>query len=167
MHKRQRRVIVPVFSQHTVAQFHPLFLDKTSELREILLAKMDQGGSEIDVVEWTRRLTYDIIGLAAFDYALDSLHGSENELYRALDAAFDVTDTDTPWVFLQIFFPILRQLVSRFSVLAPRRPLTPLVLNPSQRTPTGRVYLHLEKVMNKIAKVRETFRLSALRDVGS
>lgn len=67
MHKRQRRVIAPVFSQHTVADFYPLFFDKSYELRDRLRHKffaVDPGQvAELDVVDWTRRLTLDIIGL--------------------------------------------------------------------------------------------------------
>ncbi|EIM81184.1 cytochrome P450 [Stereum hirsutum FP-91666 SS1] len=89
-HKQQRRIMNPAFGSTQIHQFVNLFLYKSQQLRDALLSETSassSGHTKIDIVPWLNKLTLDIIGLAGFDYAFDSLNpkdGGINELHHSV-----------------------------------------------------------------------------------
>ncbi|KAG8909309.1 hypothetical protein FRC01_007020 [Tulasnella sp. 417] len=95
-HRRQRKIISPAFSNHSLRTLQPIFFSKAIELRDTLSKlvknaatsssdkneKVDDG-LVVDMNNWLWRTTFDIIGLAGFSYSFDSLKNDENELYVA------------------------------------------------------------------------------------
>lgn len=88
----------PLFSQGNIRGMMPTFKFKCSELRRIwgerLNATLARQNSEdgatgnkgavlMDVLDGLNRLSFDIIGLTAFDHAFDALHGIEGKMYPA------------------------------------------------------------------------------------
>ncbi|KAJ7431659.1 cytochrome P450 [Mycena galericulata] len=87
-HKRQ--VSVSNNQAFGVAQIRLLtevLIDKGVQLRDLWAHKIAQGNgaATIDVLEWLRRTTLDVIGQAGFHYEFDALHekGQSNELNKA------------------------------------------------------------------------------------
>jgi hypothetical protein len=107
-----------------------------SQLRDIWaaqVAKSDGGVARIEVLSWLNKATLDIIGLAGasdqtlvnvarstgmdpgFNYKVDALGTEEgatpNELTQAFDALFARESSFSFMSFLQMRYPILRNIV--------------------------------------------------------
>lgn len=76
-----------------------------------------QDGTRIDALAWLGRATLDIIGLAGFGYAFNSLTDEANELALAFAAVFSTARKFRVMTILQAWFPILRGFVSWYFYL--------------------------------------------------
>ncbi|KAF8491338.1 cytochrome P450 [Russula emetica] len=124
-HKKQRRVMNPAFGPAQVRKFTSLFLEKSLELREIwvdLLSKSSRkdGKKSLDVFMWLNRVTLDIIGLAGFNYAFDSLHSpaeekKTNDPYRPIRSVLTHAVSPDPFFRIQLLFPMFRLIPTRRS----------------------------------------------------
>ncbi|OCB84952.1 cytochrome P450 [Sanghuangporus baumii] len=123
-HRRQRKIISPAFSAASIRAVMPIFWEKASELRDIWLRIVDdnegadplpfskrndeQACTRIDALAWLGRATLDVIGLAGFGYAFNSLTDESNELALAFAAVFSTARKFRVMTILQAWFPILR-----------------------------------------------------------
>ncbi|KIO26748.1 hypothetical protein M407DRAFT_74044 [Tulasnella calospora MUT 4182] len=111
-HKRQRKILNPCFSSAHIRELTPVFYDKAYELRDIWLRQIEEGrleSKEIDVFVWLARATLDIIGLAGFDYAFDTLNqGETDELVRAFMDLFAPMQNPPTLAFVVAMIPLLR-----------------------------------------------------------
>jgi len=87
-HKRLRKIMVPSFGPAPIREIVPVFLEKSYQLKDKLLALSNEKAGEgkqgeVDISKWMSRATVDIIGLAGFDYDFDSVHEEGNELLKA------------------------------------------------------------------------------------
>ncbi|KAG7571432.1 hypothetical protein FFLO_00615 [Filobasidium floriforme] len=92
-HRLVRRIVNPLFSQSNIRGMMPTFKFKCSELRGIWFERMNQAIAQqdeakapktavlMDVLDGLNRLSFDIIGLTAFDHAFDALHGIEGKMH--------------------------------------------------------------------------------------
>ncbi|VDC05266.1 unnamed protein product [Peniophora sp. CBMAI 1063] len=96
-HKKQRRVMSPAFGPLQVKRFTETFVRKSLEMRDVWLdicarnTTREDGYAKIDAFAWLNKVTLDIIGLAGFDYDIDSLHAPDdhpNELNEAVRTIF-------------------------------------------------------------------------------
>lgn len=127
-HRRQRRVLNPAFSPVNVRNMSPIFWDKVWEMQAKLVRffeedgenagiKLADGRLQLDMQKYNTEVALDIIGLAGFDYdfnaiaAIDHEH-HDNELAVAFHQMFTAGVSFTPFVILQLFFPILYRVVS-------------------------------------------------------
>ncbi|KAJ8583795.1 cytochrome-450 hydroxylase [Rhizopogon salebrosus TDB-379] len=125
IHKRQRRVATPAFSIQNLRALVPLVFSKGEELRDkwmdiIQAVKEDQAPSEeqdsgqleIDVCHWISRATFDVIGLAGFDYHFNAIQNESDELFAAYKEMFEiaVSQGDGVRTVLGIYFPFLNTL---------------------------------------------------------
>ncbi|KAH9169230.1 cytochrome P450 [Lactarius sanguifluus] len=116
-HRKQRKVMNPAFGPAQVRKFTSLFLEKSLELRDIwadLISKSTRkdGKLGLDTFTWLNKVTLDIIGLAGFDYAFNSLHspdGRQNELYDSIRSMLTIKLGEFMFV-LQLFFPLFRPI---------------------------------------------------------
>ncbi|KAJ7629036.1 cytochrome P450 [Roridomyces roridus] len=81
-HKRQRRAMNPAFGAQQIRVLTDVFFDKAIQLREIWAIQVSQAqenGTEcqIEVFDWLRRVTLDVIGQAGFDYQFNALTPQE------------------------------------------------------------------------------------------
>ncbi|KAA1466940.1 cytochrome P450 [Dentipellis sp. KUC8613] len=92
-HRLQRKILNPAFGTQQIRSFMNIFVDKSVQLRDVLTAKFaaeaprKDGAIQVDMFDWLGKLSLDIIGLAGFDYAFDSMTAPEdqpNELYKAV-----------------------------------------------------------------------------------
>ncbi|KAI0280140.1 cytochrome P450 [Russula aff. rugulosa BPL654] len=125
-HKKQN----PAFGPVQVRKFTSLFLEKSLELRDIwvdLLSKSSRkdGKKSFDVYLWLNKVTLDIIGLAGFNYAFDSLHSpaeenNTNDIYRAIRSVMSNALSPGPLFVIQLVFPMFRLIKTRRSRLRSR-----------------------------------------------
>ncbi|KAJ7863192.1 cytochrome P450 [Mycena leptocephala] len=115
-HKRQRKIMTPVFHISEIRRLNPIFLDKAAHLRDIWAAQVTQenDAARIDVYQWVTKLALDVIGQAGFNYKFDAMdpHGKTNELNGALTQLFHSSKYYNHFVFrfAQDTFPFLRLL---------------------------------------------------------
>lgn len=108
----------------------PIFFRKAEELRDLwdealsnVAAKdfsmsldtntcMSASETTLDIAHWTSRATFDVIGLAGFDYEFSSLQDESEEVYLAYRRMFKVADR-SPQLrgLLQIYFPFIEWIL--------------------------------------------------------
>ena len=73
--------------------------------------KLQSDEATIDVAHWVSRATFDIIGLAGFDYAFHSLQDESEEVYMAYRTMFDAADKGPQFKRIaELFFPIIEKI---------------------------------------------------------
>ncbi|PFH50017.1 hypothetical protein AMATHDRAFT_146368 [Amanita thiersii Skay4041] len=122
VHKRQRRIVAPAFSSHNLKVLVPLAFRKGSELRDkwLYLIKQQQSHMSpsncqegtIDVYYWISRATFDVIGVAGFDYDFHAIQTDSNELFSAYKTMFDAALSQNSLIrtVLGVYFPWLSEL---------------------------------------------------------
>ncbi|PPR03893.1 hypothetical protein CVT24_008124 [Panaeolus cyanescens] len=102
-HKRQRKLLNPVFSITHMRQMVPMFHDISHKLEKSLLNQVKNGAEEIDMGFWIGRTALELIGQAGFGHSFDDLseeyheHGYSSALKRLVPAAFKLS-------FFRMFF---------------------------------------------------------------
>ena len=86
------------------------------QLREAWKLELSESKEPVrlDVLYWLGKITLDVIGLAGFNYQLNSLHadGNANELSTALADMFDPSAMRlTAFSVIKVFFPIIGFIV--------------------------------------------------------
>ncbi|KAN0123147.1 cytochrome P450 monooxygenase [Russula decolorans] len=98
-HKRQRRFAAPAFSIQNMRAFVPLIFNKGEELKDRWMGLIQEQavkdthknptGLQLDICHWVNRATFDVIGLAGFDYHLNAIQNEDNELLKAYEDMFE------------------------------------------------------------------------------
>ncbi|KAI9066011.1 cytochrome-450 hydroxylase [Trametes sanguinea] len=123
-HKRQRRVATAAFSIQQMRSLVPVTFQKGVELKDKWLSLISEakktsqdekarGGAKLDVCHWVSRATFDVIGLAGFDYQFNAIHGQTNELFMAYKDMFETAISQQKgslWDLLALYFPILDKI---------------------------------------------------------
>ncbi|KAF8798856.1 cytochrome P450 [Phlegmacium glaucopus] len=160
-HQRQRRILTPAFSVSHIKSLTPVFWQKAIQLRDIWLQQLPdvalhQDGiqpqisvARVDVLVWLGRATLDVIGLAGFGYAFDSLTDDSNELACAFDIIFSTSRKFKIMTILQAWFPILRHFRrNNFIMLQAQKTMRRIGLDliNEKRNATGRHPIGVETV---------------------
>ncbi|KAF5377300.1 hypothetical protein D9615_006383 [Tricholomella constricta] len=136
-HKFQRRLIGPAFTLQSVKSMTPIFLQKAQQMCDqwellisepfvdaetvpsdpppayaaVATAAEKFKGVTVDVAHWISRASFDVIGLAGFDYNFKALEDESEEVYGAYRRMFDVADKGPRLRgILELYFPIIRTL---------------------------------------------------------
>ncbi|KAJ3565769.1 hypothetical protein NP233_g7435 [Leucocoprinus birnbaumii] len=72
-HRKQRKMLNPVFSINHMREMIPLFYEVTDRLRAVLLKKVTSGSQEVDILHWMTRTALELIGQSGMGYSFDSL----------------------------------------------------------------------------------------------
>ncbi|EGN99960.1 hypothetical protein SERLA73DRAFT_180296 [Serpula lacrymans var. lacrymans S7.3] len=126
VHKRQRRVATPAFSIQNMRALVPLVFSKGNELKDRWLEMITESGQtislesepkrsielQIDVCHWISRATFDVIGLAGFDYHFNAIQNESDELFTAYKEMFEIAVSQGQGfrTILAIYFPIINRL---------------------------------------------------------
>ncbi|KAH7928038.1 cytochrome P450 [Leucogyrophana mollusca] len=82
-HKRQRKMLNPVFSTKHMRRMIPIFHEITSVLREVIAEQVKDGPKEINMLEWFTRTALELVGQSGLGYSLDSLKEGDANPYGA------------------------------------------------------------------------------------
>jgi hypothetical protein len=137
-HKFQRRILAPAFTLQAIKNITPVFFRKADELHDRWKDLIDgavspvveasstdppatssasNSGDVIDVAHWISRASFDVIGLAGFDYDFHSLQDETEEVYGAYRRMFNIADKGLGLrEILELYFPILRKIWVRFAI---------------------------------------------------
>ncbi|KAI0318272.1 cytochrome-450 hydroxylase [Amylostereum chailletii] len=118
VHKRQRRVATPAFSVQNLRALIPLVFGIGEETKDRWMSLMATAGDEkkkgmvLDVSNWMGRATFDVIGLAGFDYHFNAVQNETNELFVAYRDMFETSlaQGQTSRSFLGIVFPFINKI---------------------------------------------------------
>ncbi|KAL0954819.1 hypothetical protein HGRIS_003764 [Hohenbuehelia grisea] len=110
-HKRQRKMINPVFSAAHMREMLPIFYEIAHQLQDTLSTKLESAPQEIDMLRWMSRTAVEIIGQSGLGYSFDSLKGDDaehpyiNVMKRLMPTLFSI--------------PVARNLLPWFTNLGP------------------------------------------------
>ncbi|XP_006462836.1 hypothetical protein AGABI2DRAFT_207479 [Agaricus bisporus var. bisporus H97] len=79
-HRKQRKMLNPVFSINHMREMIPLFYEVTDRLKTVLKKKVGNGSKEIDVLHWMTRTALELIGQSGMGYSFDTLE-DENDYH--------------------------------------------------------------------------------------
>ncbi|KIK56922.1 hypothetical protein GYMLUDRAFT_776852 [Collybiopsis luxurians FD-317 M1] len=72
-HRRQRKMLNPVFSIAHMRALVPVFYDVVDQLDAAISQRVKDGPSEIDLLGWMARTALELIGQSGFGYSFDSM----------------------------------------------------------------------------------------------
>ncbi|KAL1937797.1 hypothetical protein VTO73DRAFT_12816 [Trametes versicolor] len=121
MHKRQRRVATPAFSIQNMRALIPVtfqtglalrdrWMALISDVQDVPASEKAGSGRKLDVCHWVSRATFDVIGLAGFDYHFNAIHDGSNELFMAYKDMFEIAISQQKgslWDIAVLYFPAL------------------------------------------------------------
>ncbi|KAI0667376.1 cytochrome P450 [Trametes maxima] len=110
MHKRQRKLISPVFSSKNLRRVTPVFYGVAKRLKQAILNMAVSGAHEIDVARYMGRTALEIAGQATLGHSFDPLTEDRHDPYA---------------LALKSFIPALSALSNYFQLYAFLRPLLP------------------------------------------
>jgi len=61
-HKKQRKMLNPVFSTNHLRDMLPIFYEISYKLRNAIASRVKDGPQEIDILHWTTRTALELIG---------------------------------------------------------------------------------------------------------
>ncbi|KAI0355907.1 cytochrome P450 [Trametes cingulata] len=72
-HRKQRRMLNPIFSVNHMRQIMPMFYDVGHKLRAAIVERVRTAPAEVDMLNWMGRTALELIGQAGFGYSFDPL----------------------------------------------------------------------------------------------
>jgi len=91
-HRKQRKMLNPVFSQVNLKNVAPILDSVGRTLRIAVESQLKDGPKTIDMLRWCSRGTLEMVGQAMIDYSFDPLlEERRNEYASAITAAFPAT----------------------------------------------------------------------------
>lgn len=72
-HRKQRKMLNPVFSVNHMRHMLPIFYHVIYKLRDAVSAQVLNGHNDIDVLSWTGRAALELIGQGGIGYSFDPL----------------------------------------------------------------------------------------------
>ncbi|KAI5118019.1 hypothetical protein M0805_003456 [Coniferiporia weirii] len=80
-HRRQRKMLNPVFSLKHMRDLIPIFYPIGHELRKILIDQVGNGTKEINIMEWVSRAALEYIGQGGLGYTFNALDPNDKNTY--------------------------------------------------------------------------------------
>ncbi|KAJ3478664.1 hypothetical protein NLI96_g9603 [Meripilus lineatus] len=72
-HRKQRKLLNPVFSINHMRHMTPIFYRVTHSLRDAITAQVKGGPVEVDILSWMGRTALELIGQGGLGYSFDDL----------------------------------------------------------------------------------------------
>ncbi|TBU47494.1 cytochrome P450 [Dichomitus squalens] len=101
-HRKQRKMLTPVFSIAYLRSITSVFYETTFKLRDGLIADIQDGPKEIDILGWMGRAALELVGQGALGYSFDPLvEDVHNDFAEAVKSFFAIA------LWRSIAFPVL------------------------------------------------------------
>ncbi|KAI0073344.1 cytochrome P450 [Panus rudis PR-1116 ss-1] len=107
-HKRQRKILNPVFNGNHMRYLIPIFYRVTHKMREALVRDVNGGEREIDMLNWTTRVALELIGQGGLGHSFDPL--DKDELNPFAEEVKALVPTFAPLFLFVKFLPILSKI---------------------------------------------------------
>ncbi|KAI0247110.1 cytochrome P450 [Lactifluus subvellereus] len=128
-HRRQRKLLNPVFNVKHMRHMIPIFHTVARQLREKLGSMLSSGPQEINIVDWMGKVTLELIGQAGLGYSFGTLEGRNDQYCNAIKefmptaSALAVPSTLFPYLH-RIFHPKILKFMGQ---VAPWKNLNHLI----------------------------------------
>jgi len=103
VHRKQRKMMNPVFSLKHMRDMIPIFYPIAYQLREVLTNQVRKGVQELDLLSWSSRAALEYIGQGGFGYSFDALHESKTNQFG--EAVRLLSTTNFRLTFYRQFLP--------------------------------------------------------------
>nr|GAT43643.1 cytochrome P450 [Mycena chlorophos] len=106
-HERQRRLLAPAFSQHSVRDLVPIFHETSGKLAAQWSQIIDNAGveeAEIEVTNWAGRFALETVARTAFSHQFNLLSGESSNLLEALDGLTNNEHNTTSFYMRALFW---------------------------------------------------------------
>ncbi|KAK7680834.1 hypothetical protein QCA50_016144 [Cerrena zonata] len=111
-HRKQRKMLNPIFSAAHMRNMTPLFYSIARDLRNGIIKQVKESpGTDIDILTWFSRTALELIGQGGLGYSLDSLSSHAATPYGMAMKGF-VPALD-PFAAAQFVLPYIRSLGTR------------------------------------------------------
>ncbi|EKM49765.1 uncharacterized protein PHACADRAFT_265429 [Phanerochaete carnosa HHB-10118-sp] len=117
-HRKQRKMLNPVFSTAHMRHMTSIFYNVVHRLREAVSTKINDNSGEVNVIEWTCRTALELIGQGGLGYSFDPLVASSTNDFGVALKEFMPTSfslhiwrTLTPYLTSYIPIAIRRQII--------------------------------------------------------
>ncbi|KAF7968861.1 hypothetical protein HWV62_29182 [Athelia sp. TMB] len=107
-HKRQRKMLNPVFSVKHLRGMTPTFFDIAKKLEHAILNKVDTKAQEIDMTGWLNRTALELVGQSGLGHSFVDFSNEGSNTFA--DAAKDLAASVSAMVPLAPLTPILVKL---------------------------------------------------------
>lgn len=81
-HRKQRKMLNPVFSPKHMRSLTPIFHPVAHELRDVFARHLREGHEEVDVLKWMSRAALEIIGRGGLGYSFNALDDRKKNKYN-------------------------------------------------------------------------------------
>ncbi|EIM84951.1 cytochrome P450 [Stereum hirsutum FP-91666 SS1] len=109
-HRRQRKLLNPVFSTKHMKSMVPIFYTITHQLCDVLTRKVSDGTQRLDILDWMTRLALEAVGQGGLGYSFESLNEESSNNFGNAMKGFIPTVAS---------LQLLRQLVPWFHDVGP------------------------------------------------
>ncbi|KAH9043435.1 cytochrome P450, partial [Lactarius hengduanensis] len=105
-HRKQRKILNPVFSRANMRELLPVIQPIASKMRSVLLSQLpDDGSREIDVLPWMSRGALDYISQGCLGYSFNALEPTQSHNFA--EAIRSLAPTALKLIFLRPFTPFI------------------------------------------------------------
>jgi cytochrome P450 len=113
-HRKQRKILNPVFSLSNMRELLPVIQPIASKLRSVLLSQLpDDGGSqEVDILPWMSRGTLEYISQGGLGYTFNALEPTKNHSYA--EAIGNLAPATLNLIMLRPFVPFIARHFSLY-----------------------------------------------------
>ncbi|KAI0922504.1 hypothetical protein AcW1_002875 [Taiwanofungus camphoratus] len=113
-HKKQRKMLNPVFSLANMRELLPIIQPIADKLREVLLTQIPSDGSvtEIDIMPWMSRGTLEYISQAGLGYSFNALDPAKKNTYA--EAVKSLAPAALRIILLRPFVPMIMRNFSLY-----------------------------------------------------
>ncbi|KAL9711339.1 hypothetical protein Ac2012v2_005883 [Leucoagaricus gongylophorus] len=109
-HRKQRKMLNPVFSIAHMRAMTPIFYEVTHRLRQALWNQVKDGPKEIDVLHWMSRTALELIGQSGMGYSFDSLTDDQGTAYSGSLKRFGgLFSGPRAFILANYFFPFVNK----------------------------------------------------------
>ncbi|KAI0737376.1 cytochrome P450 [Daedaleopsis nitida] len=99
-HRRQRKMLNPVFSTTHMRNLTPLFYSITDKLRTAMTARVEDGPQEMDVLAWMGRAALELIGQGGLGHSFDPLVEESSDKFSEAVKAYVPSVNEVMWARL-------------------------------------------------------------------
>ncbi|KAI0697098.1 cytochrome P450 [Cerioporus squamosus] len=107
-HKKQRKMLNPVFSVGHMRNLTPVFYNISDRLRIAIETRVKDGPKELDILGWMGRTALELVGQGGLGYSFDPLIADTKDEYAEAVKAFIPSVAQT--TRYRFIFPYLRYL---------------------------------------------------------
>ncbi|EIN04859.1 cytochrome P450 [Punctularia strigosozonata HHB-11173 SS5] len=109
-HRRQRKMLNPLFSPAHLRTLVPVFITIAEQLRDALTRHISGSDNEIDVLEWCSKAALEYIGIGGLGYSFETLKEGANNAYS--NSAKNLLPAVFPIAPLSILLPYITAVIS-------------------------------------------------------